>query len=35
MYNEGDSWAYGILKDNMEYLPDEIQKKIKKYYGMK
>ena len=34
MMYEGDSWAYGILKDNMEYLPDEIQKKVKKYYGM-
>ena len=34
MMYEGDSWAYGILKDYMEYLPDEIQKKIKRYYGM-
>lgn len=35
MMYEGNSWAYGILKDNMEYLPDEWQKKVKKYYDMK
>lgn len=33
MMYEGDGWAYGILKDNINQLPDEWKKKVERYYS--
>lgn len=33
MMYEGDSWAYGVLKDNIDKIPDKWKKRVEKYYS--